>query len=100
MDPTVVGFPMRHEEKINLVLQKIFEILKESNISPEDGMMISSEIFSSALEMLAESKGISIEEVLLKAESINSRRAKPLLPDAPLSNRGWIGNPKLIEEEL
>lgn len=98
MDPTVVGFLMKHEEKISLVLNKIFEILKESNISPEDGMMISSEIFSSALEMLAESKGVSIEDVMLKAEALNNKKTRPLLPDAPFSNRGWIGNPKLTEE--
>lgn len=98
MDLTATGCLMKHEEKINSVLQKIFEILKESNISPEDGMMISSEIFSSALEMLAESKGISIEDVLHKAEMINSKKIKPLLSSGPFYNRGWIGNPKLTEE--
>ena len=89
---------MKHEEKINLVLQKIFDLLKESNISPEDGMMISSEIFSSALEMLAESKGVSIEDVLHKAEAINNKRVIPSIPNSPFYNRGWIGNPKLTEE--
>jgi hypothetical protein len=92
------------QAKIDEIILKIFSLLNEQKVSPEEGFVVAEEILMSSMEKFAKIHGVSVDEIHaklvdhisggLRASSGHKKQPTYVVGQ----NRGWIGNPKTQTE--